>query len=509
MGLLLAAQSNELDFRGFDADEQARKALMLFYGSFGTTPQRTVYVPPTYREVIEKIYTTGNLPRTVHSEFERSPQTAAQSTLRLNLRHETGVAFVVVDAYGEDFLSVLQQQVRQLQINRYELILVVLPWGTGHQLHYGSGRCRRWAVVRRYLSGVRGRDARTAEPGTTWTSSPMRSKSPRTSARTCATSCCATTSRPPTAPPSATVPARTWPESTKRSSDRTGRLPLPVLPLALTYLAVALNMTIASVALPTISTVPGQCRTTGVDRQRHPMVSAAFILFAGAWSDRIGRKRMLIIGNVIFLVSAILSGMTDSVQTLILLRALTGLGSAMAMPAAMALTFDVTRHEPARRNGHYGWTQAIGALLGPLLGGARWSPSAGTPPSGRSPRCSPWRWCSTSSCCPATNRCRGGLDSVGSALTAVSGVAFLYAAVSAASSRTRGSGWPWRSAFSVPWLLCGGNGAWTTPCSCRRSCGGGRSWCPRWWFSWSSSPSAGCCSSTHAVCAVGARVLRP
>lgn len=139
MGLLLAAQSNELDFRGFDADEQARKALMLFYGSFGTTPQRTVYVPPTYREVIEKIYTTGNLPRTVHSEFERSPQTAAQSTLRLNLRHETGVAFVVVDAYGEDFLSVLQQQVRQLQINRYELILVVLPLGEPATSYYGSG----------------------------------------------------------------------------------------------------------------------------------------------------------------------------------------------------------------------------------------------------------------------------------------------------------------------------------------------------------------------------------
>ena len=139
VGLLLAAQSNELDFRGFDADEQARKALMLFYGSFGTTPQRTVYVPPTYREVIEKIYTTGNLPRTVHSEFERSPQTAAQSTLRLNLRHETGVAFVVVDAYGEDFLSVLQQQVRQLQINRYELILVVLPLGEPATSHYGSG----------------------------------------------------------------------------------------------------------------------------------------------------------------------------------------------------------------------------------------------------------------------------------------------------------------------------------------------------------------------------------
>ena len=43
----------------------------------------------------------------------------------------------------------------------------------------------------------------------------------------------------------------------------------------------------------------------------------------------------------------------------------------MAMPAAMALTFDDARHEPAHGRGHQaGGTQAIGALLGPLLGGA-------------------------------------------------------------------------------------------------------------------------------------------
>lgn len=139
VGLLLAAQSNSLDFRGFDADEQARKALLLFYGSFGTTPAREVYVPPTYREVIERIYQVGNLPRTVHAQFERSPTMAEKTSLRLTLRHETGVALVYVEAYGEDFLPALQQQVRQLQINRFELILVVLPLGEPATSYFGSG----------------------------------------------------------------------------------------------------------------------------------------------------------------------------------------------------------------------------------------------------------------------------------------------------------------------------------------------------------------------------------
>ena len=140
VGMMLAGQSNELDFRGFDADEQARKALLLFYGSFGTTPERTVYVPPTYREVVERIYATGNLPRTVHAEFERTPEVAEGPTrFRLSLRHETGVAFVYVDTYAEDFLESLQEQVRQLRINRFDLILVVLPMSNPATSYFGSG----------------------------------------------------------------------------------------------------------------------------------------------------------------------------------------------------------------------------------------------------------------------------------------------------------------------------------------------------------------------------------
>lgn len=215
------------------------------------------------------------------------------------------------------------------------------------------------------------------------------------------------------------------------------RLPLPVLPLALTYLAVALNMTIASVALPTISTqFQASASQLAWIVNATPMTSAALILFAGAWSDRLGRKRMLMLGNVIFLASAILSGLAPNVEILILLRALTGVGSALAMPSAMALTFDVTEGTSQRTAvGIMGGTQAIGALLGPLVGGAALVT---------------WGWHAAfwsvvpmlvlalilnlfllPSDKPASVR---SLDNGGAAFTAVAGVAFLYAAVSAASS---------------------------------------------------------------------------
>ncbi len=139
-GLLLAAQSNELDFRGFDSDDKIRKAVMLFYGSFGKTPQRTSYVPPIYREVVERIYSVGNLPREVIAEFERHPDVSdGPSRFRLDLRHETGVGVINLDSYGEDFLTSLQEQVRQLRMNRFELILVILPLGDPATSFFGSG----------------------------------------------------------------------------------------------------------------------------------------------------------------------------------------------------------------------------------------------------------------------------------------------------------------------------------------------------------------------------------
>ncbi len=140
VGLLLAAQSNELDFKGFEADANTRKAVVLFYGSFGNTPEREVYAPPTYGEVVRRIYREGNIKRTVHSEYPRDVDVSGISTrFKLRLGHQTGLAWVYVEAYGQDFLPSLQAQIDQLRINRYEQILVVLPMSNPLTQYFGSG----------------------------------------------------------------------------------------------------------------------------------------------------------------------------------------------------------------------------------------------------------------------------------------------------------------------------------------------------------------------------------
>ena len=228
------------------------------------------------------------------------------------------------------------------------------------------------------------------------------------------------------------------------SAPEPSGLTLAFAPLALTYLAVAMNMTVTSVVLPTIS-VDLEASTSALMWIVNitPMAAAALILFAGSWGDRFGRRRLLLTGIVVFLVSASLSAMATSPNQLIALRALTGLGSALTMPAALALTFDVVG-ERSRRTavGIIGATQAIGTLLGPIVAGALllrfWWGSAFlsvTPLLLASLALVLWK-------VPADRVDRENpapMDTAGAALMAVAGVAFLYAAVSA-SSREGASG---------------------------------------------------------------------
>jgi MFS family permease len=150
-----------------------------------------------------------------------------------------------------------------------------------------------------------------------------------------------------------------------------GRLPFAYVGLVLTYLAVSVNLSVTSVALPTIATDLGASTSQlslifGVT----PLFSGGLMLFAGAWGDRFGRRVLLVSGLSVFLVSAILSATATDVNLLILYRALTGVGAALAMPAALALTFDVVPEQSRRTAiGILGATQAGGALIGPIVAG--------------------------------------------------------------------------------------------------------------------------------------------
>ncbi|MCB0914526.1 MAG: MFS transporter [Actinobacteria bacterium] len=216
------------------------------------------------------------------------------------------------------------------------------------------------------------------------------------------------------------------------------RLPVALLPLAVTYTAVAMNLTVANVALPAISlSFPATAAELTWVVNITPLVAAALILFAGEWGDRIGPRRLLITGLAVFLVAALLSGFATDITGLIIFRALTGVGSALAMPAALATTFDVTRG-PRQRTaiGIMASTQAIGAILGPIVGGAAltafgwpaafWSviPMLGLALIGVATM-------TPKSTAPTADQRSGRTsDTVGAALAALSAVGLLYALVS-------------------------------------------------------------------------------
>lgn len=140
VGVILAAQRGDLEFRGFEADDGLRKTVIPFYASFGNAPTRTVYAPPTYADLLRRIYEHAGLPRTVEAGFDqRSGAVEATSQFDVSLRHETGVAMLEVRRYGGDFLESLQAQVQQLRLNRFEVIIVGFPLSDPLTAHFAAG----------------------------------------------------------------------------------------------------------------------------------------------------------------------------------------------------------------------------------------------------------------------------------------------------------------------------------------------------------------------------------
>src|ERR1700759_5102216 len=141
--------------------------------------------------------------------------------------------------------------------------------------------------------------------------------------------------------------------------------------LALSTLAVGLDTTVLSVALPTLarnlhaSTGDLQWFTTS-----YLLVLAAALLPAGMLGDRLGRKGMLIGALALFGLASVGCAYAQSSGQLIAARAVLGLGAAVIMPmsgAVLTVLFD--QKERARAMGVWVTASALGIPLGPLLGG--------------------------------------------------------------------------------------------------------------------------------------------
>jgi multidrug resistance protein len=87
-------------------------------------------------------------------------------------------------------------------------------------------------------------------------------------------------------------------------------------------------------------------------------------------SDIFGRKPILLLGIALFLAGSILCALAWNMPTLIIFRAVQGLGAGAVQPTAMTIVGDIyTLAERARVQGYLASVWAISSVIGPLLGG--------------------------------------------------------------------------------------------------------------------------------------------
>ena len=159
--------------------------------------------------------------------------------------------------------------------------------------------------------------------------------------------------------------------SSTSSPAQTNRWRVLVI-VCLAQFMVILDATIVNVALPSIQR---GLHFSGADLQwvinAYTLIFGGFLLLGGRAADLFGRRRLFIIGVILFSGASLLNGLATSSTMLIVGRGLQGLGGALVSPAALSIITTTFAEGPDRTKALGVWSAiaAGGAAVGLLLGG--------------------------------------------------------------------------------------------------------------------------------------------
>jgi DHA2 family multidrug resistance protein-like MFS transporter len=159
-------------------------------------------------------------------------------------------------------------------------------------------------------------------------------------------------------------------ESTAPKAGRREWIGLSVLALA--CLLYVMDLTVLHLAVPAIS---AQLQPTSAQLlwiiDIYGFMVAGFLVTMGTLGDRIGRRKVLLVGAATFGVFSVLAAFSNSAETLIASRALLGIAGATLAPSTLSLIFSMFQDQRQRAVAISIWISAFsaGSAVGPVLGG--------------------------------------------------------------------------------------------------------------------------------------------
>lgn len=142
--------------------------------------------------------------------------------------------------------------------------------------------------------------------------------------------------------------------------------------LSLPTILLGLDLTLLHLALPALAI---DLRPTSTQAlwivDAYGFMIAGFLITMGTLGDRIGRRKLLMIGAVAFGIASVLAAYSTSAAMLIAARAVLGVAGATLMPSTLALISNmfVNPHQRALAIGVWATMFALGMAAGPIVGG--------------------------------------------------------------------------------------------------------------------------------------------